>query len=313
MAELQAEPAAFAPSSAARPIGDALARGASAEPVSAAFPPSGEAIEEALDEAEFFVSRGLLEDARAIVEEQLRRAPDHPILLDRARELDLAMTQAAGSSGTRERPQRTDDEELDRAFDMAASLDELDRGAAPLQQMSEQIDVEEVFAKFKAGVRAQISESDSATHYDLGLAYREMDLISDAIDEFGLAARDAKRECVCHSMIGMICRAQGNVNAAIEAFIKGLHAQQKTPEQEVSLYYELGDAYEATGNGSEALYYFRKVAHRAPKHTDPRGAIEVRIRTVQQLGHRPSRERAVGAPDEFEAAFEAALGGGKQL
>jgi tetratricopeptide (TPR) repeat protein len=170
-----------------------------------------------------------------------------------------------------------------------------------------------VFAKFKAGVKAQISETDSATHYDLGLAYREMDLLPDAIEEFLLAGRDPKRECVCHSMIGMIHRAQGNVKGAIEAFVKGLHAQVKNPEQELSLYYELGDAHEATGSGSEALYYFRKVAHRAPKHNDPRGSVEVRIRTVQALGHRPSRERAVGASDEFDAAFEAALGSGKQL
>src|SRR5262249_12633137 len=190
---------------------------------------------------------------------------------------------------------------------------ELDVSAGEIQRQDDQIDVEEVFAKFKAGVKAQISEADSATHYDLGLAYREMDLLPDAIEEFRLAARDPKRECVCQSMIGMIFRAQGDVNSAVEAFVKGLHSEHKTPEHELSIYYELGDAYESKGNGSEALYYFRKVAHRAPKFNDPRGSIDVRIRTVQALGHRPSRERAVNAPDEFDAAFDAALGSGKQL
>jgi tetratricopeptide (TPR) repeat protein len=206
----------------------------------------------------------------------------------------------------------------DRAFDIAASLDALDaleRAAdhPNFGQPVEQVDVEEVFAKFKAGVRAQVSETDSATHYDLGLAYREMDLIQDAIDEFLLAARDLKRECVCLHMIGMIYRAQGNVNGAIDSFIKGLHAEHKTSEQEVSLYYELGDAYESKGNASEALYYFRRVAHKSANHDDPRGSVSVRIRTVQALGHRAPMERAVNASDEFDAAFDAALGvGGKQ-
>jgi tetratricopeptide (TPR) repeat protein len=274
-----------------------------------------ESVEEALDECDFFISRGLFDDARAILDEQLRRAPNHPIVLEHFRELDAAVAEQ-GSSGTRERPQHAplgDDAEVDRAFDIAASLGELDGSAGELQKPDDQIDVEEVFAKFKAGVKAQISEADSATHYDLGLAYREMDLLPDAIDEFRLAARDPRRECVCQSMIGMICRAQGDVNEAVEAFVKGLHAEHKTPEQELSLYYELGDAYESKGNGSEALYYFRKVGHRAPKFNDPRGSIDVRIRTVQALGHRPSRERAVGAPDEFDAAFDAALGSGKQI
>jgi tetratricopeptide (TPR) repeat protein len=278
-----------------------------------------DSIEDALEEAEFFLSRGLLDDARAILEETLRRVPEHPLLLERLRELDLTIAQSTGSSGTRERPESEAESQQDRAFDIAASLDALDAldstanpGQPALGQPGEQVDVEEVFAKFKAGVRAQVSETDSSTHYDLGLAYREMGLFDDAIDEFEVAARDPKRECVCQSMIGMIHRNKENVNAAIDAFIKGLHAEVKTTEQELSLYYELGDAYESKGNGQEALYYFRKVAHRAPNHDDPRGAVATRIRNLQGGGHRPSMERAVGASDEFDAAFDAALGtGGK--
>jgi tetratricopeptide (TPR) repeat protein len=228
-------------------------------------------------------------------------------------ELEQAIAELASSSGTRERPlhEPAEDEPVDRSFDIAASLDALDALDAvgttqpEVLQAGDQIDVEEVFAKFKAGVRAQVSETDSATHYDLGLAYREMDLIKDAIDEFELAARDPKRECVCQSMIGMIRRQQGDVAGSIDAFIKGLHAEHKTPEQEIGLYYELGDAYEAKGNSTESLYYFRKVAHRTPEYEDPRGGVVERIRTLQGIGHRPSRERAVGATDEFNDAFDA--------
>jgi tetratricopeptide (TPR) repeat protein len=279
----------------------------------------GEVVEDALEEAEFFLSRGLFDDARAILEEHLRRLPDHPLLVERMEELEQAITELASSSGTRERPLHEptpQQEQEDRAFDIAASLDALDALDAmnapqpEVLQAGEQIDVEEVFAKFKAGVRAQVSETDSATHYDLGLAYREMDLIKDAIDEFELAARDPKRECVCQSMIGMVHRQRNDVAAAIEAFIKGLHAEHKTPEQELSMYYELGDAYEAKGNATEALYYFRKVAHRSPEHDDPRGGVGERIRALQ-VGHRPSRERAVGDTDEFNDAFDA-LSDGKQ-
>jgi tetratricopeptide (TPR) repeat protein len=274
-----------------------------------------EVVEDALEEAEFFLSRGLFDDARAILEEHLRRLPDHPLLVERMEELEQAITEMASSSGTRERPEPVAAEPEDRAFDIAASLDALDAldavGTAQPETLhaGDQVDVEEVFAKFKAGVRAQVSESDSSTHYDLGLAYREMDLIKDAIDEFELAARDPRRACVCQSMIGMIHRQRGDLPAAIEAFIKGLHAEHKTPEHELSLYYELGDAYEAKGNPTESLYYFRKVAHRAPDHDDLRGAVAERIRTLQGVGHRPSRERAVGQSDEFADAFDSLSGG----
>jgi tetratricopeptide (TPR) repeat protein len=283
---------------------------------------STESIEDALEEAEFFITRGLLDDARNILEEQLKRNPGHPLLNERMRELDEAASDTKSSSGTRERPQYEVGAQAppktvsDRAFDIAASLDALDAldaspRPAPVNE-AQQVDVEEVFAKFKAGVREQISESDSATHYDLGLAYHGMGLFADAIDEFTVAASDPKRECVCQSMIGMIHRQQGNVNAAIDAFMKGLHAEQKTSEQELKLYYELGDAYDSKGNASEALYYFRRVAHRDAAFNDPRGAVAVRIRTVQAGEKRPPRAQAVNASSEFEAAFDAALSGGKR-
>jgi tetratricopeptide (TPR) repeat protein len=258
--------------------------------------------------------------------------PKHPLLVERLLELELAAQQATASSGTRERPdnaQATADvrsservRNSDRAFDIAASLDALnaldglDHPAADSHRnqadASAQVDVEEVFAKFKAGVRAQVAETDSATHYDLGLAYREMDLLDDAIDEFEMAARDPERACVCQSMIGMIHRARGNANAAIEAFNKGLHAEIRTDAQETSLHYELGDIHQARGNVSDALYHFRKIVQRSPNYGDPRGNVVSRIRALQHVSERPSMAQAVGSDEEFDSAFDAALGGKKR-
>jgi len=73
---------------------------------------------------------------------------------------------------------------------------------------------------------------DSATHYDLGVAYKEMGLVGDALTEFGLAARDPARDCMCHAMIGLIYLEQNDVEQAIEAYARGLDAAQKTTEQE---------------------------------------------------------------------------------
>ena len=42
----------------------------------------------ALEEAEFFTSRGLFDDARTVIQEQLARLPNHPLLLERLAEID---------------------------------------------------------------------------------------------------------------------------------------------------------------------------------------------------------------------------------
>jgi hypothetical protein len=44
----------------------------------------------------------------------------------------------------------------------------------------------DVLARFKAGVAAQVSPFDAATHFDLAMAYAEMGMVQDAIDELAI-------------------------------------------------------------------------------------------------------------------------------
>lgn len=262
---------------------------------------SSRELEDALDEAEFFCSRGLLEDARAILQEQLGKHPNNPLLKERIAEID-AQEQQRGS-GARERPR-----ENDRSFDIAASLDaleSLDYGGEPQPAEGhagpdQQVDVEEVFAKFKEGVAKQISVDDSDSHYNLGIAYKEMMLVDDAIREFEVAARDPKRECVCRSMIGMIEIERGNLNEAIDAFLQGLNAAIKDPQQETVLCYEIGAAYEAKKMSKDALSYYQKAMRRDPNYRD----VQERVRRLAKTDKAPMRQAAVGADDEFDRAFD---------
>lgn len=280
------------------PLGIDYASAPEHEPVTEA---AADGIEEALEEAEFFVARGLYEDARAIVTDQLARNPGHPLLVERLREVDGILA-AQGESRTidRTRLEPVDEPEDDRAFDIAASLqalDQLESPAAPAQD----IDVDRVFEKFKAGVRAQVSEADSATHYDLGVAYKEMGLTADAANEFELAAKDPARECMCYAMIGMIRLEQGELEQSARAYVRALEAPVKTVDQEMALYYDLGNVYEMKGANQEALYYFEKVARRDP------GYRHVRDRIAALSPGRPVQKatpRAANGEEEFDSVFE---------
>ncbi len=291
---------------------------------------TGQLDEEALEEVEFFASNSMFDEARNLLEEQLGRMPNHPLLLERLRELEEhAAAAQGGGSGTRAVPRSVAPSPAsyspeDRAFDIAASLDALDAlDAGPPQEAAisddpSQISVEQVFQQFKAGVAEEISESDAATHYDLGAAYKEMGLVSDAITEFELAGRDPGRECVCQWMIGMIHREQGNADAAISSFIRGLHAQAKTPDQETALTYEIGDCYEERRQTDQALYYFQRVARASPGYPDHRGSVTERIRRLEPMPMpKPAAKTAmaVGAEtvDEFDAVLDDMLGNGKKL
>ncbi len=268
-------------------------------------------LEDVLEEADFFASRGLFDDARTILMEQLAIHPRHVLLNERLAELDAQEEAARETSGPRDPPRAAPS--LDRSFDIAASLDAIEHldatgalAAAPFNATGSQIDVEEVFAAFKEGVAKQVSVDDAQSHYDLGLAYKEMGLLDDAIREFEVAARDPVRECVCRSMVGTIQMERGKIPDAIEAFQRALAAPVKNPEQEVVLCFDIGAGYEAMNRTKDALSYFQRVAK-----IDP-GYREVSDRIRRLTGRSAPRAAAAGgAPDDdFDRAFDDMLGGG---
>jgi len=270
-------------------------------------------LESALEEAEFFASRGLFEDARSILHEQLQRLPNHPLLNERLAELDTQERGMLGGSGTRPSPAGSAASVEDRAFDIAESLGtlEVDRGsgvgvgAAAPRAPTEQVDVEEVFAQFKAGVAKQIDVDDAQSHYDLGVAYKEMGLLDDALREFEVASRDAKRACVCYSMIGMLQIERGNLNEGIDALMRGLQTADRTKDQEATLNYEIASAYEAKKMVKQAVDYFQRAARAIPSFRDTAD----RLRRLQRTEPKPPvRAAAVGADDEFDRAFDDILG-----
>jgi tetratricopeptide (TPR) repeat protein len=281
-------------------------------PAPAAAPePSYEGLEDVLDEAEFFAARGLYEDAKNILLEQLGRTPKHKLVLERLSEIDAQLA-SSGESQTKERSQLSDHGN-GQGYDVAQSLEALDALAevAPesfstessRQSLSstQDIDVDQVFEKFKAGVKAQVADNDSATHYDLGVAYKEMGLLPDAVGEFETAARDAARECMCFAMIGMIYLEQNQLDRAAEAYVRALSATQKTVEQEMSLYYDLGNVYEMKGKNQDALYYFQKIARRDPGYRGVTDRIQALLPPPAPTLH--SSARAVN-DDEFDRVFD---------
>ncbi len=274
--------------------------------------PSTEGLEDVLDEADFFAARGLFEDAKAILVEQLTRTPNHPLVLERLSEVDIALGSSGGSQ-TIERSQLSKNHLDD--FDVAQSLGALDEMELPPGSVAlsagNEVDVDQVFEKFRAGIRSQVSENDSATHYDLGVAYKEMGLIPDALNEFELAARDPQRECNCFAMIGMVYLEQGQLDRAVESYVRALGAADKTVEQEMNVYYDLGTVYEMKGKSQDALYYFQKIARRDPGYRD----VSERLGALRPEPHHPpvsSNQRAVGDQDEFDSVFDDLFeGGGK--
>lgn len=117
----------------------------------------------------------------------------------------------------------------------------------------------ETFTEFKQGVEKQLSKEDTETHYNLGIAYMEMELLDDAMREFKIALKNPVFEFDCYARIGLSLRIKGDYEEAIGNFLKGLKVSGRTDDERKGIMYELGLTYEAAGRSHEALEVFTSV------------------------------------------------------
>ena len=148
----------------------------------------------------------------------------------------------------------------DNFFDLAAELEsELADEEESISLSEEEQSLEEIFKEFKKGVEQQLDSEDYDTHYNLGIAYKEMGLIDEAIGEFQLASKDPKRAVECASMLGLCFLEKGMPQLAIKWYRKGLEMPEITEEEHIGLLYDLGSAYQEVGDTDQAQKAFMEV------------------------------------------------------
>jgi tetratricopeptide (TPR) repeat protein len=123
----------------------------------------------------------------------------------------------------------------------------------------------EIFEEFRLEAEGESAAAteDYETHYNMATAYKEMELLDEAIREFqvaaGMASENTPRYFQCCNMLGLCFVQKGMSRAAALWFKKGLDAPGRTPEEYKALQYELGCAYEEMGDLTRALAAFTEV------------------------------------------------------
>ena len=248
-------------------------------------PPRAEtSIEDDLDEADFYCGQGMYAEALDVLRTLLARYPNHRLISVKLREVEVL---ASGHDEPIEVAHDSIEHEMPTAGTDALDLDEIEEVSLD--------DFEELPAEIEGAppkkrhptvmLERPVDEGDAETHYDLGLAYKEMGLLDEAIKAFEKTLRSPEREVQCRVMIGMCQREMGNPSEAIHQFKQGLHCEPKERERQ-SLYYEIGMTYESLGDEAEALYYFEMVTKRDPTFADA-GMRAENLRSRVGRGVRP--------------------------
>jgi tetratricopeptide (TPR) repeat protein len=124
------------------------------------------------------------------------------------------------------------------------------------------------FSESEGGAGQQLDKEDTETHFNLGIAYKEMGLFDEAISEFQIAATDPQRKIDCLSLEGICQRDKGDFAGAEDVFINTLALDGLTNEERLSLNYELALLCETVGRKDDAAHYYREVLAINPEFRD---------------------------------------------
>jgi tetratricopeptide (TPR) repeat protein len=138
--------------------------------------------------------------------------------------------------------------------------------AAPAASSGESGPLKEVFDEFRAELGEMGAEDeDLETHYNLGIAFREMGLLEEAISEFQKVAKANDRgrafryTMQCCTLLGLAFMEKGQPGIAAIWYERALKTPSMDPESVLALRYDLGVAQESAGEPEAALKSFSQV------------------------------------------------------
>jgi len=129
------------------------------------------------------------------------------------------------------------------------------------------VDLAEMFGELKHDLEAGVAadDEDPETHYNLGIAFREMGLLDEAIGELQKAChsfdhgKPFPQIMQTYTWLAQCFLEKGVPEAAVRWYDKALNVAGINGETRVALHYELASAYEAAGDKPSALHHFMDV------------------------------------------------------
>jgi tetratricopeptide (TPR) repeat protein len=123
----------------------------------------------------------------------------------------------------------------------------------------EERDFADMLAQFKRGIEANIEEEDWQAHYDLGVAFKEMGLLDEAIAEFQKALRSPAGRLRTAEALGGCFYQKQQYSVAATVMRRAVETDPSGDDAKIALLYWLGRCEEALERRSEALSWFQRV------------------------------------------------------
>lgn len=120
-------------------------------------------------------------------------------------------------------------------------------------------DFAELLTQFKQKIAENVAHDDIGSHYDLGLAFKEMGLLDEAISEFQVALRAGDDRLKIFEELGQCFLLKKNYNIAVKVLSRALQFEPDDEIELIGVYYHLGRAFEELEDKAKALDAYERV------------------------------------------------------
>lgn len=223
-----------------------------------------ESFEEKLAEADFYALQGLKDEAIKLYEELLSISPDNENVIKK-----LELLRPAEKHGKR-----------------------------PLQPAEETIahipvdnELRDIFHELKKGVKEEQGEQDYETHYNLGIAYREMGLLEDAVREFQITAKDPKRTLQSLNMLALCYMDKKHYPLAVKEFKNVVESMAPTDYGYLGAKCDLADAYVKNKEYNNALKLYMEIHAHNPAFRDVANKVKIIKSLVSEAKDKPKSKK----------------------
>lgn len=129
------------------------------------------------------------------------------------------------------------------------------------------------------------------THYNLGIAYKEMGMLEDAIKEFQIAANDPKRTVQSTNMLALCYMDKKSYPLAIKEFKRALEAMAPTDDGYLEIKFDLANANVKNKDYNNALKLYMEIYAQDPSFKDVTHKVEILKKLMLKTKDKPKSKK----------------------
>ena len=134
------------------------------------------------------------------------------------------------------------------------------QSAAPGDQTGDEVD----FGTIQGSTISELAEDDAMSHFDLGVAFKEMGQYKKSIEQLSMARQNSELYAEATRVLASAHHERGQSEIAVDLLREAIEDERVIRAAQLGLRYELAGVFETIGRHADAAVELRVITQQAP-------------------------------------------------